>query len=132
VDAEGVSGLGDIESPRLLHAKAALFVALGGLASALLIAERPTLKVAALLALAVWAFARAYYFAFHVIEHYIDGDFQYAGLLSAARYLFRGGAGAESRALLPAETAGGGLKPCREPSRSTTSPPTSTPGSPAA
>lgn len=111
-----MSGLGDIESPRLLWAKAALFVVLGALASALLIADRPTLKVAGLLALAVWAFARAYYFAFHVVEHYIDGEFKYAGLVSAARHAWRG--------------RGPGDRPCREPSRSTTSPPTNTPGSP--
>jgi predicted carbohydrate-binding protein with CBM5 and CBM33 domain len=30
----------------------------------------PSLRVGALLMIAVWSFARAYYFAFYVIEHY--------------------------------------------------------------
>ena len=54
--------------------------------STLLIIERPTLKVVLLLAMAVWGFARAYYFAFYVIQHYVDGSYKFAGLLSFARY----------------------------------------------
>jgi hypothetical protein len=30
--------------------------------------------------LSIWCFARAYYFAFYVIEHYVDGSYRYAGL----------------------------------------------------
>lgn len=78
--------MADIRSPRLLYLKGGLFLALGSLASALLIAEHPTPKVALLLALAVWAFARAYYFAFYVIEHYVDRSYRYAGLLDFLRY----------------------------------------------
>jgi hypothetical protein len=80
--------MADIRSPRLLYFKGALFLALGLLASALLLAERPSLKVALLLAIAVWAFARAYYFAFYVIEHYIDGAYKFAGLGSFVQYLW--------------------------------------------
>ena len=36
------------------------------------LAERPTLKTAVLLAISVWGFARAYYFAFYVVERYVD------------------------------------------------------------
>jgi hypothetical protein len=79
----------DIRSPWLLYFKGALFLLLGILASAILLAERPSLKVALLLAIAVWAFARAYYFAFYVIEHYIDSDYKFAGLGSFAQYLWR-------------------------------------------
>ena len=50
----------NITNPRLLTAKALLFVALGLLTSSLLLFERPTLKVAILIALTVWSFARAY------------------------------------------------------------------------
>ena len=77
----------DIQNPKLLYLKAALLVALGLLASTALLAEHPSLKVAALLAIAVWAFARAYYFAFYVVEHYIDGTFHFSGLGSFVRYL---------------------------------------------
>jgi hypothetical protein len=78
----------DIRSPRLLYFKGALFVVIGAIASLLLLLERPTWKVAALLALAIWSFARAYYFAFYVIEHYIDPTYKFAGLMSFVRYLF--------------------------------------------
>jgi hypothetical protein len=83
--------MADIQSPRLLYLKGALFLGLGILASAILLIEHPSVKTAALLALAVWAFARAYYFAFYVIEHYIDGDYKYAGLASFLRYVMRRG-----------------------------------------
>jgi hypothetical protein len=64
--------MADIKSPRLLYLKGGLMLVVGLLASGLLIAEHPTVKVVFLLALAIWGFARAYYFAFYVIEHYID------------------------------------------------------------
>jgi hypothetical protein len=70
-----------------MYVKAALFVAIGIAASALVLIERPTLRVALCLAIAVWAFARAYYFAFYVIEHYIDGRYKFSGLFSFLRYV---------------------------------------------
>ena len=64
--------MADIQNPRLLYVKGLLFLSLGVLASAMIIGEQPTLKTVVLLAISIWAFARAYYFAFYVIEHYID------------------------------------------------------------
>jgi hypothetical protein len=58
-------------------------------AASILLIEHPSLRFAALLTIAIWAFARSYYFAFYVIEHYIDGDFKYAGLLSFLRHSFQ-------------------------------------------
>jgi hypothetical protein len=81
--------MSDIRSPKLLYAKAALFLLLGASASAILLVEHPSVRVALLLALAVWAFARAYYFAFYVVEHYIDPTYKYAGLLSFIRHALR-------------------------------------------
>jgi hypothetical protein len=89
--------MADLRSPRLLYLKAGLLLAVGLLASGLLVAENPSWKVALLLALAVWGFARAYYFAFYVIEHYIDDSYKYAGLVDFLRYaLGRRGAGDDS------------------------------------
>ncbi|MGH7342975.1 MAG: hypothetical protein ACREKH_21015 [Candidatus Rokuibacteriota bacterium] len=79
----------DIANPKLLWAKGGVFVGLGLGASALLVAEAPTLKAAALLAVAVWAFCRAYYFAFYVIERYIDPGYRFSGLGSVLRYVLR-------------------------------------------
>lgn len=58
--------------------------------------ERPTIKVAVLLVLAVWAFARAYYFAFYVVQHYADPGYRFAGLVDFARYVLRGRRGGSS------------------------------------
>jgi len=77
----------EITSRRLLITKAALFVLLGFGAAGIVIAEAPQLSVVLLLAIAIWAFARAYYFAFYVIEHYIDGTYRFAGLWSAIAFL---------------------------------------------
>lgn len=81
--------MSDITSPGWLYAKGGLFILLGIAASALILLECPSLKVALLLGLAVWSFARAYYFAFYVIEHYIDPGFKFSGLGALARYLLR-------------------------------------------
>ncbi len=81
--------MGDLQNPRWMYLKAILFVIGGVLSAGLIWAESPHWKTAALLAICVWCFARAYYFAFYVIEHYIDGDFRYAGLSSAVRYWLR-------------------------------------------
>lgn len=78
--------MSDIKDPRLLYAKGGLFLIGGVLAAALLLLERPSLKVAVLLAMSIWCFARAYYFAFYVIEHYIDPGYRFAGLWSFLRY----------------------------------------------
>lgn len=81
--------MADLKDPRLIYLKGFLFLGGGCLASALLLAEQPTLKVAFLLTVAVWCFARCYYFAFYVIEHYVDSEFRFAGLWAFAKYLVR-------------------------------------------
>lgn len=78
----------DLRSHRLMMLKAALFVVMGLIAAAAILLELPTWRTAALLAILIWAFCRAYYFAFYVLEKYIDPSYRFAGLFSAARYLF--------------------------------------------
>jgi hypothetical protein len=87
----------DLTNPKLLYTKGALFLATGVIAATLLLLEHPTLRVALLLALSVWCFARAYYFAFYVVERYADPGYRFAGLLSLARYLLSRRRGATSR-----------------------------------
>jgi hypothetical protein len=79
----------DLTSPKLMYLKGVLFLLGGAIAGAAVVLEHPTWKVAALLAITVWCFARAYYFAFYVIERYIDPGFRFAGLGAFVRYLFR-------------------------------------------
>jgi hypothetical protein len=79
--------LGDITSPRLLVLKGGLMLVAGVLASVMLVLESSRLAWWGVLGLhgaAVWAFCRAYYFAFYVIEKYIDPGSRYAGLAGAA------------------------------------------------
>jgi hypothetical protein len=80
--------MADIKNPRLLYLKATLFVLTGAIACGLILLENPTIKVAVLLAIAVWCFARAYYFAFYVIQHYVDPSYRFAGLWSFFQYVF--------------------------------------------
>jgi hypothetical protein len=56
-------------------------------ASVLLLLEHPTLKVGLLLAIAVWSFCRFYYFAFYVIEHYVDSTYRFSGIWDFFGYL---------------------------------------------
>ena len=79
----------DLTDTKVLYVKGALFALCGALASLALLAEHPTLRAAALLALCVWCFARAYYFAFYVIERYADPAYRFTGLWSFARYVVR-------------------------------------------
>ena len=80
---------GDLSNPKWIIAKGFLFLLAGLLAALALFLEHPTLKVALLLALAVWCFARFYYSAFYVIEHYVDSRYKFAGLGSFVLYLLR-------------------------------------------
>ncbi len=76
-------------SPTWIKVKGILFLLLGIAAATLLILEHPSWKVAGLLALAIWCFCRFYYFAFYVIEKYVDSSFKFSGLWSFCRYLMR-------------------------------------------
>jgi hypothetical protein len=49
----------------------------------------PAWRTAALLVVAIWSFCRFYYFAFYVIEKYIDPSYKFSGLISFAKYWFR-------------------------------------------
>jgi len=78
----------DLTDARWIKLKGILFLIVGILSSTLLILEEPTLKVGALLAVSIWCFCRFYYFAFYVIEHYVDPGYRFSGLWSFARYLW--------------------------------------------
>ena len=78
--------MADLKSPTAIWVKGVLFLVLGLVASVLLLLHTPSLTVALLLCISVWAFCRFYYFAFYVIGHYVDPDYRFSGLLSFARY----------------------------------------------
>jgi len=77
----------ELVDPFWIKVKAVLFLALGISSAALLVSERPTLKIALLLVVTVWSSCRLYYFAFYVIEKYLDPSYRFSGLLACIRYL---------------------------------------------
>lgn len=80
---------GDLHSRKAIVAKGALFVVLTLGAVTLLLVESPTWPTAVALGIALWAACRSYYFAFHVLEHWIDPGFRYRGLIDLAGYALR-------------------------------------------
>lgn len=81
----------DLTDRRLIYLKAGLFVFAALLAGAGILLESPSLRTGFLLAVAMICACRAYYFAFYVIEHYLDPDYRYAGLCDAATHLLKKG-----------------------------------------
>jgi hypothetical protein len=79
--------MANLTNPKLIYLKGLLFLVTGLVAGGLLLAEIGSLRAAFLLTICIWSCCRAYYFAFYVIEKYVDGEFRYAGLLDFLRYL---------------------------------------------
>ena len=77
----------DLENPKLMWLKGILFLVIGVVSAGLVWLQSWSLTTALLLAAAIWAFCRAYYFAFYVLERYVDPQFRFAGLWSLVRYL---------------------------------------------
>jgi hypothetical protein len=78
----------DLTSARLIVAKGLLFLLTGLLASTVLLLQSPTWPTVLLLLVAIWSFCRFYYFAFYVLQHYVDGNYRYRGLFDAVQYLW--------------------------------------------
>ena len=80
----------ELRNPVWIKCKGALFLVLGTMSGVLLIRFRPLGPgFVILFALSVWSFCRFYYFAFYVIEHFVDSNYRFSGLLSFVRYLLR-------------------------------------------
>jgi hypothetical protein len=79
----------DLTSATWIKVKGILFLLLGVAAAALLILENPGWETIGLLALVIWCFCRFYYFAFYVIEKYVDSSYKFSGLWSFVCYLVR-------------------------------------------
>jgi hypothetical protein len=78
--------MADLNHPRLIHLKGVLFLCLGLMSGTLLVLACPRAQTVMLLAVSVWAFARFYYYAFYVIERYVDPSYRFSGLASLLRY----------------------------------------------
>jgi len=79
----------DLTDARWIKLKGILFLLIGVLSATLIVLEHPTLKMGVLLAISIWCFCRFYYFAFYVIEKYVDPGYRFSGLWSFACYFFK-------------------------------------------
>jgi hypothetical protein len=79
----------DLVSPFWIKVKGLLFLAMGIVAVVLMFLGDPQWQTGVLLFVAIWSFCRAYYFAFYVIEKYVDPNYKFSGLMSFARYLWQ-------------------------------------------
>jgi hypothetical protein len=77
----------DLTDARWMAVKAALFLVIGAATFALLLLPQPTGLRVGYQVLMIWAFCRAYYFVFYVIEHYVDPTYRFSGLLDFARHV---------------------------------------------
>ncbi len=77
----------DLTNPFWIYTKAALFVVIGVISFHLLLLPHSLSMRLALQMLMIWAFCRAYYFAFYVIQQYVDPTFRFSGLIDFCRYL---------------------------------------------
>jgi hypothetical protein len=84
-----VNRMADITSPRILWAKGLLFLLIGILGSTILLIEVGNVRTILLHVVSVWAFCRFYYFAFYVIEHYVDPSYRFAGLFAFLKYAWK-------------------------------------------
>ena len=83
--------MGDIKKVWLLYLKGFLLFLTGFISSVILILSSFNFKTIVLLLLAIWGFCRAYYFAFYVIQHYVDPNYKFSGLIDFAKYSLRKG-----------------------------------------
>jgi len=81
--------MGDLRNPKIIWLKGALFLLLGLMAAGLLVFQTWNLQITVLLLITIWAFCRSYYFAFYVVEHYVDSNYRFAGLLDFLKYAFK-------------------------------------------
>jgi hypothetical protein len=70
----------DLTNPAWIKFKGILFLFLGLISAMLLLLDHPSARVALLLAITIWCFCRFYYFAFYVIQHYVDPSYRFSGL----------------------------------------------------
>lgn len=79
----------DLTNPTWIKLKGLLFLLIGIVSVVSIFLDNPRWQTGALLVVAVWSFCRFYYFAFYVIEKYVDSSHKFSGLISFARYLLQ-------------------------------------------
>lgn len=70
----------DLKSKKWIVAKGIMFAGIAVATAGIILTEMPSLRLAVLLSLLVWASCRFYYFLFYVLEQYVDQTMRYSGL----------------------------------------------------
>ena len=83
--------MADIKKVWLLYLKGFLLFLTGFISSLLLVLLNFNFINIVLLLLAIWGFCRAYYFAFYVIQDYVDPTYKFSGLIDFAKYSIKKG-----------------------------------------
>ena len=78
----------DLSNPFWIKLKGFLFLIVGMVSVVLLFLDNPRWQTGGLIILAIWSFCRAYYFAFYVIEKYVDPTYKFSGLISFVKHLW--------------------------------------------
>jgi hypothetical protein len=78
----------DLTNPNWIKLKGALFLLTGLASSLLLVLDDHRWQTVVLLVISIWCFCRFYYFAFYVIQHYVDPGYRFSGLWSFVSYLW--------------------------------------------
>ena len=79
----------DLSNPFWIKLKGILFLCMGIAAVIMIFIGDPRWETGALIVVAIWSFCRFYYFAFYVIEKYVDPGYKFSGLISFVRYLLQ-------------------------------------------
>ena len=77
----------DLSNPFWIKLKGILFLIIGIITALLVLLDNFKWQTALYLALAIWSFCRFYYFAFYVIEKYVDPSYKFSGLYSFLKYM---------------------------------------------
>ena len=71
----------DLKSKKWIVAKGIMFAGIAVATAGIILTEMPSVRLAVLLSLLIWASCRFYYFLFYVLEQYVDRTMRYSGLL---------------------------------------------------
>lgn len=80
----------DLQSTHAIWVKGWLFLVIGLMAGAILLVEHWSWRTALLLGLCIWGFCRFYFFAFYVIERWVDPGYKFNGLGHFLAYAWKG------------------------------------------
>ena len=77
----------DLTSSKWIYTKGFLLLLISLISAALILIQVPRWDILALLLICLWASCRSYYFAFYVIQNYVDPNYRFSGLFDFTRYL---------------------------------------------